>query len=380
MKNFKVIFDNNVSIVGDNNRILDIISNNIFKLKNFIDKNNLKSRLTVCLTEVFKEEGIQELTNRVCDQQEKLKSNISLKNKTLNNIINIPEILPLKKVDIENKIRQEFEEKIKLNGIEIIPLSSTATISDFFYRSTRYNRPFEDDDKGFKDSLAYFSIIDDAVLNPNYGYILVTRDSVFRDNDLKNEFIKKTSRELTTTEEGPLEVVLDSLLELGLGLEIVKNEALSSFKSDEQLQARLVKKALEDVSTNNVANSSWLVMPVNNNDWESKVVNLIYNDVSLDIKKNISENTFEVEASVLFKPIYAKNDNNDESLNSFRRSPITSINWNNEISQINYNNTFTISNYLPRVLRKKFTLNYEKINHKFEITDSSRIFTDYILV
>ena len=245
MKKVKIVFDNNSSIIGEKAPFLDIFSNNIYKLKDFIKTIRAESNTVITLTETFKEEGIAELQRRAVARSGDFKRITDL----------LKDFIP-KPIEIDNKLLKQnisdhFYSKISDNTIEVLPLPSKLTILELSKRSISYIPPFEVGDKGFKDTIAWFSILEDAENNPDFEYIIVTADKIFSEQNLKQEFKSITGKDIIVTSPESIEEVLDEVLELGLNLEKIRKDIENKIKQDNSFQNKLEKNALEKLNQNN---------------------------------------------------------------------------------------------------------------------------------
>ncbi|HEV7702003.1 MAG TPA: PIN domain-containing protein [Candidatus Paceibacterota bacterium] len=361
MKKLKVIFDNNSHIAGKGKPILEIFSNNVINLKKFISKNNINERVSSCFTEIIKEEGIKELQRRVIARYHDVKKSAE----AIKGIVPEDFISELNEGELKNKIEEQYDLKLKENNIEIIPLPSEAKILELSERALDYIPPFEIGDKGFKDTLIWLSILEDAEKNKDFDYIFVTGDKIFNDR-VKNEFKAKLGKNIHIILPELIEESLDEVLDLGIGLEKAREEATKALKLDESLQRKLEKVALEELAQPTNALSLIFYSGGENNKWESKVVNLIFKDANISIKNKTSADTFEIEATISFKPKYEKSENEaDQSLYGATRSNITVMSM--------YNGDRI---YYPISLKKTFDLTYKK-GKGFDITGSGKMYPDF---
>jgi hypothetical protein len=69
-------------------------------------------------------------------------------------------------------------------GIRVVPFTRRS-VEEFFEMAAHRRLPIQDNDKGFRDAVIFLSIIDDLLREqPSWG-VLVTKDEVFREQDVK---------------------------------------------------------------------------------------------------------------------------------------------------------------------------------------------------
>lgn len=374
MKKVKIIFDNNLSITGDGQPISTILSASISRLNKFITQNKLKDRVIICLTETFKEEGVAELQTRALSKYQSGISSIEL----LNGILEDTTITKIDTKDLFNVIKNKFDEKINELKIEILPLPLKTSILDLSERAISYKAPFEKGDKGFKDTLAWLSIMEDSEKNNDFEYILVTKDTIFSNDSIKKEFTNKNKKDIIIISADPIEEILDEMLNLGFNLEKIKQEVVEKIKADEGFKNQLEKRALKELSTSNnrllFSVRPFMLSPYDP-EWKSKIVNLIYEDVGANVKNNISKDLFEVEINVTFIPKYADLDKKK----SLKHGALSDTAISNDMNYYDFYNNNSVSvlygnssNGYPKLLRQKFTLKYSKTTG-LKIIDSEEI-------
>ena len=359
MKKIKIIFDNNKSIVGGDKPIAEIFSANVYKLLGFIKKNKIENRVSVCLTEIFKQEGVAELQERAISKyKDAIKCGSILEGIAVGDKL-IKEISEKKLIE---KIKEQFDLKIKENNIEIIPLTSEMRILDLVDRAINYNPPFEKKDKGFKDSVAWISILEDAKNNQDITYILITVDTIFNRAELKKEFLTINKNSIVITSPEPIEEELDNILVLGIGLEEIGKEATENLNKDISFQRELEKKMLESV--NEPIHGFMAYFPsatavsMSYPNWKKDVVNVFFRSANVNVKNKINQDTFEVEAAVNFGLTYSgSNVVSDDSASSLIY-PINVRSFNP--SAITLLGEYESSR--PKYIEQRFSLSFSKKN------------------
>lgn len=378
MKKVKIIFDNNLSIVGDGQPISNVFSASIARLNKFIRQNELEERVIVCLTETFKQEGVAELQTRALSKYQSGINSIGL----LKGILEDTTITKIDTKDLFDVIKNLFDKKVSEFKIEVLPLPQKTSIIDLSERAISYKAPFEKGDKGFKDTLAWLSIMEDSENNTSFEYILISNDGIFSNIDaIKNEFYGKNHKEILVIKSADsIQEVLDEMLELGFSLEKIKDEVIEKIKEDEAFKNKIKDGALKELSQphNRLLSSLNLhFLSSYDPEWKSKVVNLIFEDVSANIKNNISKDLFEVEVNVTFIPKYADLDNKKLRRGVGASDAVAVV--SDQVSSYYLNNSVYPatqeykSNLYPKELVKKFTLEYNKANGNKKIINNEEI-------
>jgi len=376
VKKVKIIFDNNLSITGDGQPLSSIFSASISRLNKFIIQNKLEKRVIICLTETFKQEGIAELQTRALSKYQSGINSIKL----LEGILEDTTITKIENKELFKVIENKFNEKISEFNIEILPLPLKTSILDLSERAISYKAPFEKGDKGFKDTLAWLSIIEDSEKNTDFEYILITEDKIFSNDSIKKEFTNENKKDIIIIPADPIEEILDEMLNLGFNLEKIKKEVIDKIKEDDNFKNQLEKRALKELSTSN-NRLSFFVRPYSlspyDPEWKSKIVNLIYEDVGANVKNNISKDLFEVEINVTFIPKYADLDKKKLRRGALSSNIFAAVS-DEAVSRYDFNdNAVSVmyghnNNLYPELLRQKFTLKYSKISG-LKITDSEEV-------
>ena len=366
VKKVKIIFDNNKSIIGGEKPIEEIFSNNVYKLLEFIKKNKIEDRVSICLTEIFKQEGIAELQERaVSKYKDALKCDSLLKGIIEDKLIN-----EVSEKDLVGKIKKQFNLKIEENNIEIISLPDEIEISNLVDRAVNYNPPFEKKDKGFKDSIAWLSILEDAKNNLDFTYMLITVDTVFSRAELKKEFSAINKNNIFIIPPEPIEEELDNILALGIGLETIGKEATENLNKNVSFQRALEKEMLENLNEPMPAMSRYYPATAVDFDgglsfylpnWKKDVVNVFFRSANVNVKNKMNQDTFEVEAAVNFGLTYSNSNVITEDNNRllYPKSSVLSANlWPGEYESSR-----------PTYFEQKFSLSYNR-KSGFKILDT----------
>ncbi|HTK33179.1 MAG TPA: PIN domain-containing protein [Candidatus Paceibacterota bacterium] len=376
MNKVKVIFDNNSAISWSNKNSLsfsNIFCKNVFDLIEFIKRNKIMERVQICLTDTSYKEGVRALQRRLIEKY----SNAQKLDEELGSILKIRSIKNYPAAFLKAKIKSQFRSKIKETGIHILP-APKVSLGLITQRSDDLIPPFEEEDKGFRDTLIWLSIIDDAKINKDYKYVLVTNDGIFFDANLPREFMEVTKKEIRIIRPESLEECIDTELHLGIGLEKVREHVMNKIQGDKDFQNTLKDRGLQEVSEESSPFAATFThFSTYSSDWKSRVVNLIFKSVDIDVKDKIKEGVFRIEAKVLFGALYSgssSSKNSREQTNFLNSDPGTVF-----INQdaFSFNNRFAynsdISNKNPAVLSQKFTLSYNQKKDEIGIDEVGEV-------
>lgn len=360
----KVIFDNNLSISGKNNPdyVKDVFSKNIKNLNKFIDDNKIRKDIEIYLSEVVFNEGLIELSERIRAKFKELKK----ASEQLNILLDDLSIREYDDTFLDEQIKNRFDLKIKENNIKIIPSVKIVDPTKLINRAVYYKPPFEKGDKGFKDTIIWLSVIEDSK-NSEEGleYLFVTEDKVFITHKtiLEEEFKKESKKHVTIISADLLEVVLDSKLNLNIGLNEARKEIIEKIVKDTIFQNTLERKALKKLSEKSESFSMFSsIYRHHNDDWKSKVADLFYKDIQVEFINGVSKEVFEINANIKFSISYVGSTNNQDR-------------HGNNLEDGLYSTSFVRSIYdtKPSSLEGNFTLSYNKTKKDLVITDIKSI-------
>ena len=210
---YRIYLDANQVFI-DRGPIEELFNSSILDLKKFIDDNNL-SDVQICLPEIVVKERIQ---HRI----ENIENEIETANKAIKQLSSFqPELKIITKDDNYKKVLEENAKKfIDDNGLEKVDLP-TIDMNTIIDRAINKMKPFNEKGVGFKDTLIYLSIIEDALKQENdTRYIFCTNDGKEFNDDVKKEFKEKTGKDLYIVREvTKVSELLDELVPLHLHLE-----------------------------------------------------------------------------------------------------------------------------------------------------------------
>ncbi len=219
-KKYKIILDTNFIRQHDDSVTNVVFNYSLNSIKDFIKKHSLTNIVTIAIPEIVRKEIYFQIYDRVINKLESVKNiDTYLKDLSIRKTLIIHSKDISKK--IENKIKNIFED-LKVEVL-VIPKVDNKILD----RSLNHKPPFSvKGDNGFKDSMIWLTIIEDAKHNPDVNYILCTSDKLFKDSfeELEKEFKGYTNKNLYLKEStAELEGFLDK--EINLKLELKKRNS-----------------------------------------------------------------------------------------------------------------------------------------------------------
>lgn len=142
-----------------------------------------KLRVTIAIPEIVKEEWLDYYLNqRLVKLFDKLASAIE----ELNYLIIDKQDLNLKinENSISSNLKTHLEDQLKKTGLLIIE-TPNMKLSDLVSRAVKKIRPFCSEDKGFRDTMILFTILNHAKKYPKNDHFLISKDGDFSNDDVK---------------------------------------------------------------------------------------------------------------------------------------------------------------------------------------------------
>ena len=215
---YKVIFDTNV-LYTRKGPLKELFNLTLVKFVEFLKKNNIDN-LTISLPKIVFEERIKQRSDDISDSLEVVGREIK-RLKPLNRRIDCT----LSSVqECEKALRRKTTKFIRDNQIEILP-DAKITMGEIKDRALKKIKPFKSADNGFKDTLIWLALLNNAKLNKSTKYILCSDDGVFENHEIFEEFKKVHGGKIEvfkTIQE--VEVYLDGQLNLELELKKIHNK------------------------------------------------------------------------------------------------------------------------------------------------------------
>ncbi|VVB79969.1 Uncharacterised protein [uncultured archaeon] len=212
---YAIVLDTNPLYIQDRDNLGHLFHKWLWDLKKFVEENRI-SNVEICLPQIVIEERIAQ---RITDTLETSEST-NLKVKSLSSID------PSMKEFVweSKKIKEFFQAKaskilseLKIKTLPLPKLDSSNIIT----RAIDKIPPFSREDCGFKDSLIWLSLLEDAKKNTNSNYIFLTKNTRdFPEEILLKEFrtISKNNFKICENLED-LKEYLDSEFKLNLKLD-----------------------------------------------------------------------------------------------------------------------------------------------------------------
>jgi len=214
-KKFKVIFDTNILWQNNEDKIENLFNSNISKSIEFIKENEIKDQIALAIPQLVIDERIKQTLKQVESNIQKIENSVKVLSP-----FGIKISQKAYKKNFKSLIYKKKKEQIKEAELEIIktPIVSQDKIIE---RSLRGIKPFSDNgDRGFRDTLIWLSILNDAKKNKKLNYVFCTEN--IEDFDPKiiiEEFKQYSSNKLFILSNiSELKEFLDKQLDLKLEL------------------------------------------------------------------------------------------------------------------------------------------------------------------
>lgn len=180
-KDYVIVLDTNSVYYDLEEDFSKLFNNSLLDLKQFVNKNKLK-KVSICIPEIVIQERITQQAEKIIKDLD----NLNKKHERLKifgvKITNIP---------LEKEIRKkllEFSQELKSEEFLCYPLPKPK-IEDVIQRSYLKIVPFQNGGKGFKDTILWYSILENC---NDKKIILISNDKVFLDN--KDYFIRELKK------------------------------------------------------------------------------------------------------------------------------------------------------------------------------------------
>lgn len=226
---YKICFDTN-SVFNRNGQFADVFNDTISKLKEFINQNSVpnSSQMIICIPEIVIEERVQRRIEEIYEAIEKANGIIK---KLMSVNQKYREVRKRNKSFYQKILRENAKKYIKDINIEIVKAPRVRS-SDLVKRAINKIKPFKDNTAGFKDTLIFLSLIQDAmnIQKSADRYIFCTEDKGFTDEVVK-EFKQKTGKEMYLADNlSNVQELLDQLIPLRLKLK-TRNQQIKNLIS-----------------------------------------------------------------------------------------------------------------------------------------------------
>lgn len=213
---FKVFFDSN-QLFNRNGPLGEPFDNTIHDLHEFLEKNNILDKVTVCLPEVVIKERIrsklEDIEDKIVGVNDRIRSLKSLG-------YDLKEVESLTIDEHKEMLTSKVEEVIKKYSLQEVS-NKEIDVDNLIDKSIAKIKPFNDQGVGLKDTLIFLSIIDDANEDTSADvYIFCSNNSKQFGDEVAEQFAQATDKQMIIVNnvEGVKEK-LDELVPLELHLE-----------------------------------------------------------------------------------------------------------------------------------------------------------------
>ena len=169
---YKIVFDTNSIWFNNEDKISKLFNSSLSDSVGFIKINSLDQRVFLSMPEIVTQERIEQTLGQIDGVVQKIDNGllalskfgvqISDKHYKKNYKIKVPQILH--EILVKDKVEVLKTPKFNQN--------------DLVNRCLKRMRPFHgDEDEGFKDTLIWLTILDDAKKHKNMNYVLVTNNA-----------------------------------------------------------------------------------------------------------------------------------------------------------------------------------------------------------
>lgn len=348
MKKYKIFFDTNQLFNDKKGSLVEPFNNSIPNLKKFLTHHKVKN-VTLCLPEIVIRERIQ--------QKKQLIENC---------LIAVNEKITLLKdvgyTQKEIKLKSNYEKQLEKNATDFLIKyniekidNADLDLKDLIDRAILKKKPFNDKTAGFKDTLIYLSILNDAIKDKTDIYIFCTENHRDFTQDVINDFELISHKKLFIVPNSvTLTEKLDELLPIGLHLEerndeieniIMKNigtlMANLNKNTNDSSSLHRVRGTYAEVFTNTLMRDAYsnitdISIPSKN---EDRIVGYNYIDSKLsgveDTQKNNVRVNYKITTEIIYKESSNKEDNYfyNNTLQRPERSYLTAI-WSGYDSEL----------------------------------------------
>ncbi len=224
-KKYKIILDTNFIWNDQNNGLGVIFSEHLNQLSAFIKKHDLMASVQICLPEMVIKERVAQKVRKA----DEFRRNSMLALKSLETINLKVGNKKFEIIDLEKAFKKKAADIVSTNNIEVIPIPKIKN-HDIINRSLRKIPPFskKNTDSGYKDTIIWLSILEDAKKSKDFEYIFCTENTNdFIIPECADEFKKITKINIEFVNNlDELKLFLDK--ELILNLELKKlNERIT---------------------------------------------------------------------------------------------------------------------------------------------------------
>ncbi len=282
------------------------------ELREFLDEHDLGD-VDICLPEIVIRERIQHKLESITEKIDAINSHANSLKGVGHNIRKIKPHTDYKKI-----LQDKVKDFLKKNKVIRIGMPSI-TKDDLIERAINKMKPFNDNTAGFKDTLIFLSIIEDALGATSADrYIFCSNDHKEFNQDVVDEFKATTGKSLyILSDVTKIKETLDELIPLNLHLEERNNKLKNLIMNNIGNLVALVNKDINKKPTNGLnffavnepVTSIFSQYTINSRfgKKEEDVVGYNYDDIVFNSFNESSETNFTVSASLTVKVIRKDN-------------------------------------------------------------------------
>ena len=294
---YRIFIDTNP--IWDDNGHFDTIFNSSFTdLTEFIKKHSLDN-VSICIPEIVIMERIQQRTESIHAAIEYVNN----KRKSLAEAgHNEKEIKPRK--DYKTQFKKKAKEICEKNNVEIIK-PPRVSIKKMTNLALERKKPFNDHGSGFKDTLIYLSMVEDAKKSDSDTYILCTNNNKQFDEELAESFKNEIEKDLIILPDiVAVKEKLDDLISMGLNLEerneevkkVTLNNLGEIMKSINRYDGNKEIETSSFLNFRTMSISDTYKLP--NNEDKSKIAGYNFNDINFSVIEEVGQNNVEVNCNI----------------------------------------------------------------------------------
>ena len=302
---YKIVFDTNSIWFNNEDKISKLFNSSLSDSVGFIKINSLDQRVFLSMPEIVTQERIEQTLGQIDGVVQKIDNGllalskfgvqISDKHYKKNYKIKVPQILH--EILVKDKVEVLKTPKFNQN--------------DLVNRCLKRMRPFHgDEDEGFKDTLIWLTILDDAKKHKNMNYVLVTNNaSDFPIEELMTEFKKISKGELfILSDVKALKQFLDEELDLNLKLKEVYRQIENDIKLkigdimvsfNIQNNSNLPENVLSSIDLHSMYISPYMYN-------RGRVVGYDFKNIRIEDINKLENNFFELRADLTVRVRYDK--------------------------------------------------------------------------
>ena len=316
---YKIVFDSNFLWHDNEDRLAHLFNSTIVDLKKFITENKISGDISLFVPQMVFDERLSQMLANIG----KVINDIDSSFKNL-------EVFSVKKPargyktkDYGSFLTKEAKKFLESNVISVL---KTPKIDQkvLIKRAISTVKPFNRIDKGFKDTVIWLTILDDAKKSSDTTYILCTSDKTgFHDDVLKKEMKSHKNDLVVVTSTQQIKEFFDKELHLELELKQkhadIKNEILKKIGT---VMVNVNESLLDEgKSSVNIFKFNSFRLPRYNvlaDDSEQEIVGYDFKDMTI---KNISQpsgSIYTVETEIEVDPTRKSDANIVGSRNIFR--------------------------------------------------------------